>query len=54
MKGVKYYVIADTENKTVDVFELINEKYVQKMDTIFYLTTACVIDFDVYSLWQLM
>ena len=54
MKAVKYYVIADTENKTVDVFELINDKYVQKRDTLFQLTTTCSIDFDVYSLWQLM
>ena len=54
MKAVKYYVIADKENKTVDVFELINEKYIQKRDTLFQLTTTCNIDFDVYTLWQLM
>jgi Uma2 family endonuclease len=54
MKAVKYYVIADTENKTVDVFELINEKYIQKTDTLFQLTTTCNIDFDVYNLWESM
>ena len=54
MKAVKYYVIADTENKIVDVFELINEKYVQKTNTLFQLTATCSIDFDVYSLWESM
>ena len=54
MKGVKYYVIADTEKKTVDVFELINEKYVSKKDTHFQLSAECAIDFDVYNLWGSM
>jgi Uma2 family endonuclease len=54
MKAVKFYVVADTENKTVDVFELINGKYVQKKDALFQLTTTCNIDLDVYSLWESM
>ena len=54
MKAVKFYVIADTEKKTVDVFELINEKYVSKKDTHFQLSTECAIDFDVYNLWESM
>jgi hypothetical protein len=39
MKGVKYYVIAVTENKMADAF---------------HLTPECSIDFDLYNLWQLM
>lgn len=54
MKGVKYYIIADTESKTVEVFELLNEKYHSKTDTNFQLTENCRIEFDVYSLWELM
>ena len=54
LKGVKYYVIADTEKKTVEVFELKNDKYVQKNDTVFLFTTQCVIDFDIFSLWKSM
>ncbi len=54
LQGVKYYVIADTEKKSVEVFELVKEKYAQKNDTHFQLTTQCDIDFDVFSLWELM
>jgi Uma2 family endonuclease len=54
MKLVKYYVIADTEAKTVEVFELKASKYIAKTDTKFQLTESCLINFDVYSLWQLM
>ncbi len=54
LQGVKYYVIADTEKKSVEVFELLNGKYVQKNDTHFQLTTECEIDFDIFYLWELM
>ena len=54
IKAVKYYVIADTENKTVEVFELISNKYSQKIDTVFNFTKECNIYFDVFSLWQSM
>ena len=55
MKGVKYYVIADTENKTVEAFELLeDEKYIQKTDTHFQLTPDCSIDFNVYNIWESM
>ena len=54
MKGVKYYVISDTEKKTVDVFELVLGKYVAKTDIQFKLSGGCKINFDITSLWQLM
>ncbi len=54
LQGVKYYLLADTEKKSVEVFELLNGKYVQKNDTYFQLTADCTFDFDVFSLWQLM
>ena len=54
MKGVKFYIISNTETKAVEVFELIAGKYHQKSDTQFNLTENCQIDFDVYSIWELM
>ena len=54
LQGVKYYLIADTEKKSIEAFEILDEKYVPKNDTKFQLTTECEIDFDVFSLWQSM
>ena len=54
MQGVKYYIIADTEKKTVEVFELAGNSYSQKINSTFQLTTECTIDFDVYNLWLSM
>ncbi|MBC7887992.1 MAG: Uma2 family endonuclease [Ferruginibacter sp.] len=54
LQGVKYYLISDTEKRSVEVFELLNGKYVPKNDTKFQLTPECIIEFDVFSLWQLM
>lgn len=54
IKKVKYYLIADTENKTVEAFELSGEKYIQKTDRHFQLTNDCSIELDVYSIWKLM
>ncbi|MEP7237840.1 MAG: Uma2 family endonuclease [Ferruginibacter sp.] len=54
MKGVRYYIISNTENKAVEVFELISGKYLQKTDTSFNLTQNCAVILDVYSLWTLM
>lgn len=54
MKGVKFYIISNTETKTVEVFELISGKYCQKSDKGFNLTENCQIDLDVYSIWQSM
>ncbi len=54
MQGVTYYVIADTEKKTVEIFELLKEKYVQKYNTRFQLTAECCIDTDMYNYWKLM
>ena len=54
LKGVKYYVIADTEKKSVEIFELFNGKYIQKNNSQFQLTAECVIDVDISGIWQLM
>jgi Uma2 family endonuclease len=54
MKGVKFYIISNTETKTVEAFELISGKYQLKSDHQFTLAENCQIDFDVHSIWELM
>ncbi|MEJ7589231.1 MAG: Uma2 family endonuclease [Ferruginibacter sp.] len=54
IQGVKYYVVTDTEKRSVEVYELLNGKYNLKNDTQFQLTPECVIEFDVFTLWQSM
>ena len=51
MCGVKYYIIADPEKKSVEVFELIDNKYKSTLTTTFILTPHCSIELDVFNLW---
>lgn len=51
MCGVKYYIIADPEKKSVEVFELIDNKYKSTLTTTFILTPQCSIELDVFNLW---
>ena len=51
MCGVKYYIIADPEKKSVEVFELIDNKYKSTLTTTFTLTPHCSIELDVFNLW---
>ena len=51
MCGVKYYIIADPEKKSVEVFELIDNKYKSTLTTTFTLTSHCSIELDVFNLW---
>jgi Uma2 family endonuclease len=45
-QGVKYYLIADTDKKTVTIYELINGEYRIKPDSRFDLTDHCSIELD--------
>ena len=54
VQGIKYYLHADTEKKLVGVFELTDGKYVPVHETYFKLTDQCIIDLDVFNIWQLM
>ena len=54
LQGVKYYIIADTEKKIVEVFEMTGNSYLQKTNNTFHFTTECIIDFNVYNLWLSM
>ena len=52
MCGVKYYIIADPQKKSVEVFELTDNKYKQTDTTTFVLTRDCSISLDVFNLWS--
>mgnify|MGYP000238074135 FL=1 len=51
MCGVKYYIIADPEKKSVEVFELVDNKYKNTLTTTFILTPQCSIELNVFDLW---
>ena len=51
MCGVKYYIIADPEKKSVEVFELIDNNYKSTLTTTFLLTPQCSIEVDIFNLW---
>ena len=40
-----------TDKKKAEVFELKGKKYAPKKDNIFTLTSKCLIEFDIKSLW---
>jgi len=52
MCGVKYYIMADPQKKSVEVFELIDNKYRQITTTDFVLNQQCTIQLDVFNLWD--
>jgi Uma2 family endonuclease len=52
MYGVKYYIKADPQKKSVEVFELIDNKYRQTDSTDFILTPQCSVQLDVFNLWD--
>lgn len=52
MYGVKYYIIADCDKKTLEIFELTDNKYKQTDTKQFNLTSTCSINFDVLSLFD--
>lgn len=54
MKGVKYYIISDTETKTTEVFELVSGKYQSKQGSNFQLSENCQVNMDVPSMWNSM
>ena len=51
MCGVKYYIIADPQKKSVEGFELRDNKYKETNTTTFVLTRDCSIIINVFNLW---
>lgn len=52
MCGVKYYLIADTDKKIIEVFELWNNGYKQSNLSSFVLNDICKIEANVFNLWE--
>ena len=52
MYGVKYYIIADCDKETIEIFELTDNKYKQTDTKQFNLTPTCSINFDVFVLFN--
>ncbi len=52
MYGVKYYIIADCDKETIEIFELTHNKYKQTDTKQFNLTPTCSINFDVFGLFN--
>ncbi|MEI9955440.1 MAG: Uma2 family endonuclease [Ferruginibacter sp.] len=51
MYGVKYYLIADADKKTIEIFELTDNKYKQTDTQQFILSDTCKFNFDVFSIF---
>lgn len=52
MYGVKYYILADSEKKTVEVFQLTDNKYKETPTTNFILNSQCFFELNVHELWD--
>lgn len=51
--GVKYYLMAEPDNKAIEVFELIDNKYKQIFAPFtFKITEECVLDFDTKQVFE--
>jgi Uma2 family endonuclease len=51
-QGVKYYIMADPEKNTIEVFQLKNNRYIEIASTHFQLTTTCIIELELQKLLQ--
>jgi Uma2 family endonuclease len=52
MCGVNYYLIADTDKNSIEIFQLRNNKYQQITDTTFTLTNNCILELDLTGIWN--
>lgn len=51
-QGVKYYLIADPENKTVETFEIIKGKYQSVEKPTINLTENCELSLRISGIWE--
>ena len=51
-QGVKYYLLADYNKKTVEVFELVDNYYKQVDKNVFQIDKDCEINFDYDEIWK--
>jgi Uma2 family endonuclease len=52
MCGVKYYLVADTDKESIEIYQLINNKYEQIQAEQFQLTEKCSVEIDLRNIWQ--
>lgn len=52
MCGVNYYLIADTDKNSVEIFQLINNKYQQINNNIYTFNSNCNIELDLTGIWD--
>jgi Uma2 family endonuclease len=52
MYGVKYYIIADSEKNSIEIFELVDNQYKQTDTTHFKLTPTCSFEFNSFGLFD--
>jgi Uma2 family endonuclease len=50
--GVRFYLMADIERKSIEVFALINNSYTEVTSSSFQLNSTCAIDLDLEKIWQ--
>lgn len=51
-EGVPYYIIADPDRETTDIFQLKEGRYQQMASAVFALQNGCVLQLDVTMLWR--
>lgn len=50
--GVKYYLLADPDRNTMEIFVLKNNRYEETNRFVFQLTETCAIELDFSGLWK--
>ena len=50
--GVKFYLMADPERNSLEIFKLKNNRFEETRETTFQLTDACVIELDQQKIWS--
>ncbi len=51
MSGVKFYIIADPDKQTTELFELISNKYTEVNTTNLKLTDNCTLEIELNKIW---
>jgi Uma2 family endonuclease len=49
--GVKYYLMADPEKNSIEIFKLKNNRYQEHQNSSFELTDSCIIDLNLQLIW---
>jgi Uma2 family endonuclease len=50
--GMRFYLMADIERKSIEVFKLTDNRYKEINSFSFQLSSSCTIELDVERIWQ--